>query len=133
MGGRYPRRQGPVLKWRYLLDIVLIGAVAYGIWMLASGRFTSGKGGTFAEQQRIVQLYNYRTQYNADVEALRLYRNESSNASGARRQEVTNQIIDMQGRCRDDVAGYDNLARTYTIEYLMSLNIPATLDYSQCS
>lgn len=122
------------LPVRYLLDVVLVAAVIYAIWLLWTGRLNMPLGATFTQQQKIVQLYNYRTEYNADVSALRGYRNELNyTAAGAKHDAITASMGETSTRCRQAVAGYDDLASGFSAEYLAQQNVPAQLDDSQCS
>jgi hypothetical protein len=129
------QQQRPTIwKYRYLLDLALLGLLIYGIWLLVSGRLNMPFGATFTQQQKIVKMYDFRTEYNADVSALRSYRNELANTgAGARRDEIVSNMQDAARRCQQAVAGYDDLARNFTHEYLVQQNVPEQLDNSQCS
>lgn len=130
----YPQPRSPYAGYRFLIDVALLAIVVYIIYLFVNGRLTSSFSAALSDQQRIVQMYNDRTDFNADVGAIRMYRNELNyTPSGGRHDELLNNLSDAQARCRSAVSGYDDLARHFTPEYLRSQNIPLELDFNQCS
>jgi len=132
-GSDLRRRQAQRDALKFLRELLLLALVAYLAWAIFTGRISTPFTRNLAQQQTMTRLADYRNDYQADIGAIFPYKNQVMNMPPSpSRDVIMSQLDDVQARCRDDAARYDELAVSEPASVLQSRSLPASLDPVAC-
>jgi hypothetical protein len=127
------QRQAQRDALKFLRELLLLALVVYLGWAIYTGRISTPLTRNLAQQQTVDRLAAYRNDYQADVGAIYPYKNQMMNMPPSpSRDVIMSQLEDVQARCRDDAARYDELAVSEQDSALKARGLPASLDPVAC-